>query len=160
MNKEEKYEIGDRLRSIREELELNQREFAETLESAPSYLSEIESDKKKPGHRLLILLYEKYNVNLSWLLTGHGERYCISEEGRKEGDSIIKSKDGIKEGLREYFGFGDQTDRVYQMLDYMSRSPLFMSVMMTNYLSSYYKNEDLLKKDLNSNKTSKSKKES
>ena len=65
--------VGERLKCVREELNLMQKEFAKELGiSAPS-LSEIETGRNRPGIELLAKLAERFNVNLYYILLGKGE---------------------------------------------------------------------------------------
>jgi len=138
MNDEELFELGRRLKAIQEELGLKQKEFAAGLGITPSYLSEIEKDKKKPGYKLLKRLYEKYNVSLNWLIAEDGEMFCGGIEGGK--------------GTVAALDFGDQTERLYEMLAYMAQSPFFLSYMMAQFMQAYYEFEPTIQKDIDKNK--------
>jgi hypothetical protein len=77
-------------------------------------------------------------VSLDWLLFKEGDMFCgigIKEKGR----------------LPE-FDFGDQTERVIEMLDIMDKSPFFLSYMMSQYIKSYYEYENVIGKDLEKHK--------
>lgn len=63
-------EIGSRIKQIRNSAGLNQREFAEILETSSGYISGIESGKNMAGGDFLLRLHNKFNVNLHFLLTG------------------------------------------------------------------------------------------
>lgn len=68
--------VGERLKCIREELNLMQKDFAGELGiSAPS-LSEIETGRNRPGIELLVKLAERFNVNLYYILLGIGEMFA------------------------------------------------------------------------------------
>jgi hypothetical protein len=72
-------------------------------------------------------------VSLDWLLFNEGDMFCGI---------------GIKErGRLPEFDFGDQTDRVIEMLDRMDKSPFFLNHMMALYNKNYYENEDVVSKD-------------
>ncbi len=60
--------LGARIRQIRGDLSL--KAFAGKLGSAASYLSELENDQKRPGAELLAKIYQEFDCNLQWLLTG------------------------------------------------------------------------------------------
>jgi hypothetical protein len=51
------------------------------------------------------------------------------------------------------FDFGDQTERIIEMLDIMDKSPFFLNYMMSQYIISKYENENILSKELKKNKT-------
>jgi transcriptional regulator with XRE-family HTH domain len=68
-------EIGMRLKDIRGQLHVTQREMAETLEIAPSYLCEIEKGNGNPGPELFVRLASEYNLNLNYLFIGKGDMF-------------------------------------------------------------------------------------
>ena len=71
----------NRLKAVRETLEISQNEFARELGFAPSFISGIEREKKELSRDLLQKLLEKYQVNINWLLTGEGEMF-LSDLGK------------------------------------------------------------------------------
>jgi transcriptional regulator with XRE-family HTH domain len=126
--------VGKRLIRVREHLGLKQKQMAEDLGLSSSYLSDIEKGKSNPGFNFLMRLYRKYRVSLDWLLFEEGDMFCgigIKEKGR----------------LPE-FDFGDQTERVIEMLDIMDKSPFFLSHMISQYIKSSYENDKIISKDL------------
>ena len=74
-----KEEISDRLKKIRQALNLKQKELAIELNIAPSSYSEIETGKSNPGLDIIVTLARKYNVNLYYLLMGEGEMFISPE---------------------------------------------------------------------------------
>lgn len=130
--------VGKRLIRVREHLELKQKQMAEELGLSPSYISDIEKGKSNPGFNFLMRLYRKYRVSLDWLLFQEGDMFCgigLKEKGR----------------LPE-FDFGDQTERVIEMLDIMDKSPFFLTYMISQYLKSSYEHEKIIGKDLEKHK--------
>lgn len=76
MNKQDKVSgIGQRLKEIRRQGRIQQKEMAATLDIAASYLCEIESGNSKPGPDFFIKVATEYNVNLNYLLLGTGEMF-------------------------------------------------------------------------------------
>lgn len=131
-------EPGKRLILVREQLGLKQNQLAADLGISSSYLSDIEKGKANPGFNFLMRLYRKYKVSLDWLLFNEGDKFCGI---------------GLKErGRLPEFDFGDQTERVIEMLDIMDKSPFFLSYMMSQYIKSYYEYENVIGKDLEKNK--------
>jgi transcriptional regulator with XRE-family HTH domain len=62
------HSVGERLRSIRKQHKLTQTEFAQSLEISQGTLSEIESGKATPSFDVLVLLADKYLVDMNWLV--------------------------------------------------------------------------------------------
>ncbi len=75
--------IADRIKQIREAKKLSQKQFADTMETALTRISEYERDKVKPSSEILTKLAEIHNVNINWLLTGNGNMFLDqkSEDG-------------------------------------------------------------------------------
>ena len=57
--------IGEKIKSIRK---LTQIQFAQSLEISQGTLSEMESGKAKPSLDVLVLLADKYKVDMNWLI--------------------------------------------------------------------------------------------
>ena len=74
---------GERIRSLRKQLNLNQQEFAKRIGIARAYLSELESGKKKCPDRILRLISHTFGVSYEWLKEGKGEMW-----ERRERDEI------------------------------------------------------------------------
>ncbi|MCP4153961.1 MAG: helix-turn-helix transcriptional regulator [bacterium] len=82
---------GTRIKQIRKHLGLNQKVFAKKLAITNSYLSEIESGKKKPGVEVLNKLVEKFQINVSFIFTGVGNFFLKPEENKNPLFSIDKA---------------------------------------------------------------------
>lgn len=63
-------EIGRRLLEIREQLNLTQHEIAESLGVTPQWYGKVERGHSRPSIEMLIKLHSKYNIDLTFLLTG------------------------------------------------------------------------------------------
>jgi transcriptional regulator with XRE-family HTH domain len=126
--------IGDRLKAIRKNLNLKQKELAEILNTTVVTLSDIETGKKRPGIEILFILSEEYRVNPVHLL--HGEGDMFRREAETKGVTI---EDNL---------FGEYTDHVREMLWYMQHSMLARSAFLTMVKEYIYKYEKLLEKDI------------
>lgn len=69
-----KLTIGERLRSVRSELGLNQTEMAEAVGVTQSSIAAYESDSRRPPLPLLLALEHRFRINHEWVLDGAGER--------------------------------------------------------------------------------------
>jgi len=65
--------IGNRLTLILESKKLKAIDMARLLDVDKSSISKIEKNQQQPGSNFLIKLQQKLNININWLLTGHGE---------------------------------------------------------------------------------------
>jgi len=75
-----KHAIGQRLKKLREELNLSQGKMANLLGVSQSALSKWESGKREIPIGVLIKLKQKFNVNLNWLLSGQGDMFLPPQE--------------------------------------------------------------------------------
>ncbi len=132
-------EMGRRLKFIRGNLEMKQKQFAKILGISVTTLSDIETGKKKPGFDIVYILAKNYRVNPVYLMLGEGEMF-LHEVGM---DAVFK----------EANYFGDYTGDVKEMLWYMRHSRLARSAIMTIVKEYLYRNEDILQKDLELQKT-------
>lgn len=67
--------LGKRLKNLRTERKLSQKQLSSLLSCSSGYISELEQGKKMPGSDVLISLKRAFGVNIDWLLTGEGEPY-------------------------------------------------------------------------------------
>lgn len=68
--------MHSRLKKIREALGFTQREWASKLNiSEVVSISRWENGSRQPNYTILSILANTYNINLHWLLTGHGEMF-------------------------------------------------------------------------------------
>jgi transcriptional regulator with XRE-family HTH domain len=127
-------EYGERIKKIRRELAVSQKDFAAKLNIAASFLSEIESGKTKPGYNFLVKLAAEFDVNPTWILLGTGPMFI------KEAPSIGEDDYGI------------HTESIKELLWYFKRSPL-VRLSVTAFASKFLlDNEAIIKKDIKKNK--------
>ena len=65
--------LGNRIKYIRGDLRVD--EFAEILGAKRNTVSAWECNLIKPGATYLLRVYEEFNVNINWLLSGEGETH-------------------------------------------------------------------------------------
>lgn len=69
-------ELGERLASLLELLELNQRQFALKVEANAQVISHLVAGYALPSGKTLKLIADRWpGFNASWLLTGHGDPF-------------------------------------------------------------------------------------
>jgi len=72
--------VGERLKLIRQNLKLTQKEMADLLGVTLNAYQRYEMGARSLSLEKLKILMEKLNVNLNWLLTGKGEPFIRPEE--------------------------------------------------------------------------------
>jgi transcriptional regulator with XRE-family HTH domain len=67
--------INQRVKRVREALELSQRNFSSVLSLSHSYIASVETNSRDVNGRLIKLIVSEFAVNENWLLTGEGEMF-------------------------------------------------------------------------------------
>lgn len=67
--------LADRLRQLRNALNLNQKEFCTHIGVAPGRLSDAELGKTKLSFATLEAIAETFSVSLDWLIMGRGDMF-------------------------------------------------------------------------------------
>lgn len=62
--------LGERLKNLRDNMELEQKEVADKIGVKNNTLSQYENDKREPDHDTLQKLASIYNVTIDYLITG------------------------------------------------------------------------------------------
>lgn len=75
--------INDRIKYLRKNEKLTQKDFAHHLLISQSYLSGVENGNEIPTNKLLKLICLEFGVNESWLIDGIGEVYDEVNENDK-----------------------------------------------------------------------------
>lgn len=84
--------INERVRAVRNALNLTQIDFGKKLAVAQSYLTNIETGKREVTEKIQKLICLEFNVSESWLRTGEGAMFV-------ESDSTIVSQLSDEYGL-------------------------------------------------------------
>ncbi|MCL2065941.1 MAG: helix-turn-helix domain-containing protein [Treponema sp.] len=68
-------EVRDRIKLIRETLNISQRDFAKRVYISQSLLGDIELGNRSVNERTIQLITTEFNVCKNWLLTGEGDMF-------------------------------------------------------------------------------------
>jgi transcriptional regulator with XRE-family HTH domain len=132
MKQEHLKELGKRIKTIREELRMRQKEFAAELGISGSLISQIESGQKNPVYELLYKLMSKYRVSLDWLFSGKGEMF-------------LKRKPEVEAVEDKYI---DEIVSIDDLVWYLENSNLFNLNVMGYAARFFFENEEHIKKEL------------
>jgi transcriptional regulator with XRE-family HTH domain len=128
--------IIERIKTIRRQLNFNQKEFATQLNISPASLSEIEAGKLNPRHDVLFTLFTKFRVNMFYLLLGKGAMFkppTIEQD-------ILEDADGeLAEFLKDF-------------LFYFKHSPILRYEMMRFFRTFMIENERTVQRDIQKTK--------
>lgn len=99
---------GERVRQLRRELKLTQKEFALRIALTQNHLTGIETGKRTLTERTIALICAEYGVNSAWLREGIGPQY--SQVGDESLSYVIRhyQLDGFVKGIvAEYLKLSD-----------------------------------------------------
>jgi transcriptional regulator with XRE-family HTH domain len=82
---------GSRIKRIRKERNLNQKEFGESIGISGNYLSDIENNKVSPAAPLLLAIEYRYSIMTDYILSGTEPREIVRKEPANY--DILKSND-------------------------------------------------------------------
>jgi transcriptional regulator with XRE-family HTH domain len=135
MNRKINYaDMGLRLKEIRKQLKLQQKEMAEVLDVQPSYLCDIEAGKGNPRPDFFIKLASQYSINLHYLLMGSGEMFIQTGKPQK-----VKA---------EEFDIADGIDTIEKLVWLMEKSHYFRNMAMGECNKILINEEDVIRKSL------------
>lgn len=77
--------INDRVREVRNALNLTQKEFGQKITLAQTYLSQIENGDRDVTEKIFKIICLQFSVNEKWLRTGVGEMFI-------EDDNVLLSQ--------------------------------------------------------------------
>jgi transcriptional regulator with XRE-family HTH domain len=134
MRQEISIEFGSRLKELRNNLELTQKEFSEKIGVASSYISDIEGGKTKPGFEFLYKLSLNYEINPLYLL--HGREPMFLTEGKTPGRSM-----DLKYA-------GDNRKTIDELHYYLEHSQLVLYAVLEFFSRYKIQNKELIEKDI------------
>ena len=67
--------IGNRLKEAVSSLNINQTEFARQIGISPGNISDLIKGRVKPSSDTLAQIFNRYHINIAWLLTGKGSMF-------------------------------------------------------------------------------------
>ena len=82
--------LSERLKKIRVNFNKNQKEFSKDLCVAHGNYTRYETGKYNMRTDFLFSLYEYFNVNLHWLITGEGKMFCDGRDVEIVTDKDVK----------------------------------------------------------------------
>jgi transcriptional regulator with XRE-family HTH domain len=102
--------INQRVKQVREALELSQRNFSSILALSNGYIGGVEAGIRKVNGRLIKLIVSEFGVNETWLITGEGKMFTQNPD-----EKFTKLVSLFKELPPKY------QDVIYQMIEVLLR---------------------------------------
>lgn len=81
--------LGRRLKSVRLQLGISQRQFAMALDTAPNHIYQIERGRSMPGAKLLRGMRERFGIDINWLLSGDAD-YVATTLLERELEKLVR----------------------------------------------------------------------
>lgn len=89
--------IENRIQILRKQLKLSQEEISTQIGISYRSYSSYERGDRKPSFEFLALLFQKYNINLNWLIVGQGEMFNAPKYDDVKDDFKLQVLDILKE---------------------------------------------------------------
>lgn len=105
--------MNDRIKKVRESLDLTQEEFGRRIGSARNTIANYENGNRNPSNSVILSICREFNVNEEWLRSGEGEMFCKLETN----DIVVKAtrllgeKDPMFEAFVETYSTLSPSDR-------------------------------------------------
>lgn len=124
--------FGKRIKKVRKELKMSQKEFSEAVDLSASFISDIESGRSKACLDFFFKLARDYNISLYYLILGEGDVFERSELRPTLGNKKV----------------GHPIDSINELLWYLIRSPLLKNTVLGFTSKFIYDNQSHLEKEV------------
>lgn len=107
--------INERIKYIRKDLKMSQKDFGEKIGLKPNSLSDIETEKNSVTEQTLKAVCLEFNVSEQWLRKGKGEIYkFVQTDDYSEIATIIGEKDPkAKQAIIDYWKLSESDKELF-----------------------------------------------
>ena len=107
--------INERIKYIRKDLKMSQKDFGEKIGLKPNSLSDIETEKNSVTEQTLKAVCREFNVSQQWLRKGKGEIYkFVQTDDYSEIATIIGEKDPkAKQAIIDYWKLSESDKELF-----------------------------------------------
>lgn len=95
--------MKDRIKSVRNSLNISQSDFAKKLLVSRSAICKMESGENSPSDQTINLICREFNVNEEWLRTGSGEMFKKRTKDQEIGSFVNDIMDLPDENFKKRF---------------------------------------------------------
>lgn len=131
--------LGLRLREIRRQMAMKQKDFAAAMGVSPTYLSDIEAGRTGPGFYFFYRSTKHLDINPLYLL--HGKKPVFIKE-------MAEKKEEESRPEPERWDFGENKARVEEMLSYIERSPLVKFDILSYFSELIIEKQEIIASDI------------
>lgn len=116
--------IGERIQVLRKSKKLTQAEFGKMFGVTHAHISSIERGRENPSEMFMLFIIEKLDINESWLRTGKGEMYSISNFDTSTDSGNMTKFEMMNKNLVDYLGTiaGDELKIMVKIISYFQSS--------------------------------------
>jgi len=93
--------VNQRIKQVRSELQISQREFSKKIFIGQSSLGEIEIGTRKVNDRIIQLICSEFGVNKDWIKSGKGQMFDVEKPDIKL-EHLIDIYKQLEKPLQEY----------------------------------------------------------
>ncbi|HPS56502.1 MAG TPA: helix-turn-helix transcriptional regulator [Spirochaetota bacterium] len=93
-------QIRLRLKEVRKDLKITQREFGESAGIDRRYVAKVECGSQNPSFKFLRSVSIRHKISLDWLLYGVGEKFVLANE-KSYGNEMVTFKKLLDKGSSE-----------------------------------------------------------
>ena len=94
-------EVRNRIKQVRQALDVSQRDFAKRVYISQTLLGDIELGNRNVNDRTIQLISTEFNVNKDWLLTGKGEMFSAPPVDIQL-ENLVEIFNQLDKGLKDY----------------------------------------------------------
>jgi len=129
--------IAGRIRAIREELKLTQKELSQRLNISGPSLSEFENGKNHPNFDFIYNIYREFGVSLYYLLYGEGEMF------EERGGPLSKRLEKLAK----------ENEDVGHLLYYFEKSSVIRYFLLSQFKTKMLMEGDIIEKEITIDET-------
>ena len=89
-----------RLKEVRKDLKITQREFGESAGIDRRYVAKVECGSQNPSFKFIRCISIRHKISLDWLLYGIGDKFILADE-KSYGEELVTFKKLLDKGSPE-----------------------------------------------------------
>lgn len=106
--------INDRIKKVRMDADISQREFAKAAGISGPSIARLESGENNPSEQTIRLISSAYKVNYQWLKYGEGEMYLPPDTDDELVDEVMAGENEFAKSV--FHAFAKLGEEEWQML--------------------------------------------